>query len=62
MKELDEPNFRSDQLVEQLELFDELKEFKSLASKASMDNEREIMKDNLTKETKKKQWLSRLTN
>ena len=59
-KELLEPNFKSDKLIEQIEVFDDLKEFKKLASNACMDDEREMMKDNLNKEIKRKQWLTRL--
>ena len=54
MKEINEPNFRSTKLLEQCELFDELKEFKKLASQAGMDEEREVLKSELTKEVDRK--------
>ena len=59
-KELNEPNFKTDRLIEQTELFDELNEFKKLAARANMDEEREIIKDSLNKELVSKQWLTRL--
>lgn len=59
-KELDQPNFKSDRLIEQIEVFDELNEFKRFAARANMDDEREFMKENMNKDVRQKQWLTRL--
>lgn len=59
-KDLNEPNFKSDRLLEQIELFDELNEFKRIADRANMDDEREMLKEKINKEMRDKQWLTRL--
>ena len=46
-KDLNEPNFQRKSYVDKLDLFDELDMFKKLAAKSSMDEERELIKEDL---------------
>lgn len=39
-KELDEPNFNSNNFMQQVEVYDDLDTFKKFAAKAAMDDER----------------------
>ena len=59
-KKMEEPNFVSEKMIEQIELFDELDTFKKIASQARMDEERELLKEDLYKESHAKAWLGRL--
>jgi len=50
-----QPIFKSArQAGEKIKLFDELEEFKKLAAKAAMDDERENIKENLNRDANKR--------
>ena len=59
-KDLIQPNFNGGQTDNKIELFEELDQFKKLAAKAAMDDEREEIKENLNRDANKRQWLKKL--